>query len=378
MTGHLVNLLRSLANRPMATRAPRAAWSVVAAVVVLTGCRFAPDERAGPPLAVVLSGAPGQIHKLHELTATGISRTAVRLSQPGASAAAMDAQGRVWVGGRSVHGLPMTSISVISADLAQQTRVTTTENPGVGIVFARGKAYVAATNSGFGGSVTQIDPATLATRNATIPPPHGPSYILTSIAANDNQIVVAGMVAGPDPRKRYAALTVIDAEALDIIWQSPPLENTDIWQILPHGDRFVLLNVASADDRTPNRADLLQLGPDHRLMPLALSGLTAASPLWGHLQGDILYAYHNPTWNSVFDSPERALSITNLRTQQSKTVKLPEGMDASDLRVAGQHILLSVKSSTPQHPGGVYTLDLQGEHLRLLASLPDAGKLAGH
>ena len=79
----------------------------------------------------------------------------------------------------------------------------------------------------------------------------------------------------------------------------------------------------------------------------------------------------------MFDSPERALSITNLRTQQSKTVKLPEGMDASDLRVAGQHILLSVKSSTPQHPGGVYTLDLQGEHLRLLASLPDAGKLAG-
>ena len=374
MTGHLVNVLRALAKPPLATRA---AWSVLAAVVALTGYRFATGDRTGPPLAVVLSGAPGQVHKLHELTAAGPSRAAVRLNQPGATAAAMDAQGRVWVGGRSVHGLPMTSISVISADLAQQTRVTTTENPGVGIVFARDKVYVAATHSGFGGSVTQVDPATLVTRNATIPPPHGPSYILTAIAANDNQIVVAGMVAGSDPRKRYAALTVIDTETLDIIWHSPPLENTDIWQILPQGERFVLLNVASVDDKTPTRADLLQLGPDHRLMPLALSASTAASPLWGHLQGDTLYAYHNSTWNSVFESPERSLSITNLRTHQSKTVALPEGMDASDLRVAGQHILLSVKSSTPQHPGGVYTLDLQGEHLRLLASLPDAGKLAG-
>ena len=368
-----------LAGRTWALRLAQTVALLLALVGALAACS-AKTADAGPHAAVyVLTGAQDQPPALLALRADGgktLSRTALR--QAGASAMALGDDGRLWVGGRSVSGLPLTSITVLDAALGTQNRVTTPANPGAGMAFAGGKLYVAASQNGFGGAVAEIDPATLATRTLEIPAPTDKSYILTALAAAGDKVVVAGMTNGPDPAKRYAAITVLDARTLTIAWRSEVLPHADIWQILPYQGGFVLLNAASAEDQRSPAQDGWVLTADNRLTPLAMG----AAPVWGAIQGDVLYSYHNRTWNALASSNARAVSTYNLSTGQRRSAALPDGMDVRDVLLADDRLLLSVRSTGDERPSGVYALKLDEARLierapvpTLLAQVDSPGKL---
>lgn len=359
-------------------RAP-ALGLLIALTGVLAACSAKPDDAARRPAVYVLAGTQGQPSALLTLSADGgktLSRTALR--QAGASVMALGDDGRLWVGGRSVSGLPLTSITVLDPALGTQTRVTTPANPGAGLALAGGKLYVAASQNGFGGAVAEIDPATLATRTLEIPAPTGKSYILTALAAAGDKVVVAGMTQGPDPAKRYAAVTVLDARTLTIAWRSEVLANADIWQILPYQGGFVLLNAASAEDpRAPAMGGWL-LNAEQRLSALPIE----PAAVWGAVAGDVLYSYHNAAWNALSGSRARAVSTYNFTTGQRRTTALPDGMDARDLLLAGDRLLLSVRSNGDEQPSGVYALKLNAGQLNdrapapvLVAQVDGPGKL---
>ena len=101
---------RTLAGR---MRAP-ALGLLIALTGVLAACSAKPDDAARRPALYVLAGTQGQPSALLTLSADGgktLSRTALR--QAGASVMALGDDGRLWVGGRSVSGLPLTSITVL-------------------------------------------------------------------------------------------------------------------------------------------------------------------------------------------------------------------------------------------------------------------------
>ena len=346
-----------------------AAWA-------LGGCQRPPPDASTPSDWYVLSDTAERAAALQRVdSARRGTQDGLRLKQAGASTLAAGPDGRVWVGGRSVSGLPLTSMTVLSADLQQQTRVTVPANPGAGLAFSRGKVIVGAALNGFGGAVAEVDPDSLATRSVSIPAPANSGYILTALAASDQKIVVAGMTNGPDPQKRYAQVTVIDPQTLQIVWRSDVLESADFWRILPHGDDFVLLNAASAEQDAKPRADVLLLSADNRLTPLT----TQPAPLWGTIQGDVLYAFHNPNWNTTRPGPQRQLTAYHLGTQALRQMPLPDGTYARDLALDGDRILLSVTSSKPDQPSGVYAVNLSSDSttpaLTLVAPVSKPGQL---
>ena len=366
---------RSLKAARWPARAPGrflGALLLALAACMLAACSGGSAGSQAGATVYALAGAPGRIATLQGFDAgSGKNRSTVRLKQAGASTLAMGDDGRFWVGGKSFSGLPLTSISVVSNDLKNHTRVQVEHNPGVGLAFARGKMWVASSENGFGGSVTEVDPDSLTTRTVQVPAPEGQTYILTALAASEDKIVVAGMTTGPDPQKRYTLITVIDPVTMAVSWRSAMLKNADVWQIIPRGKQFVLLNVASGEDKNQSAADIYLLEQDNVLTPLAVN----PSPLWGAIKGDVLYTYHNASWNSLHEVPGRFLSIHDLSGKKTKRVDMPVGMNADDLIVTDKEILLSVKSSTTQHPAGIYAWDLDGGGMRLFAALPDAGKL---
>jgi hypothetical protein len=330
------------------------------------------DPRRGPAI-YVLSGAPGRTSALDVLhSRSGETLAHSQLEQAGASALALDRSGRVWVGRKSAFGSHPASIDIVGADLKHQTQVPTAENPGVGVAFSHGKALIACSQRGLGGALTAVDLESLSVQTIEVDAPKGGTYILTALAASEQKIVLAGMTSGPDPKTRYAAITVIDPRTLKTTWRSQPLENVDIWQIIPHDDMFILLNVASGEGTKQPRSDSFFLSRNNALVPFA----TAPAALWGAVRNGVLYTYHNPTHNSLRTVPERSLSTYNLATRKLTVAKLPDYIDAADLTLADDRLMLSVKSATPAYPSGVYTLGLNGADLRLLAKLPGAGKLA--
>lgn len=347
-------------------------FALMLVVSALFACRGADDEADGADALYVLVNTPGQRSELEVLNAdTGEKLSHIRLEQADASALAMDADGRVWVGRKSAFGNPTASINVISADLKSQKRVAIAENPGSGIAFTLGRTFVASSRRGFGGALTLVEGESFAKRTVEIAPPEGGAYILTALAASNEKIVLTGVTKGPDPRKRYAAITVVDPLTLKIIWRSQAIENFDVWQILPYEDKFLLLNVASGDEAKNSRSDLMVLDSDNKLHPYS----AVPSPLWGKIHHDVLYLYHNPTWNSLRNVSVRLLSAYNLKTGQVTETRLPDNLDVVDMAISGDRIILSVKSSTEAYPGGVYSIDLNGENLKLVAKKSGVGKI---
>jgi hypothetical protein len=118
---------------------------------------------------------------------------------------------------------------------------------------------------------------------------------------------------------------------------------------------------------------VLDPGSPPSLTPLAL----AASPLWGAIEGDALYVYHNPTWNQPHNDSQRRLSRLNLRSGQVQTWPLPANWDANDLTVLDGQILLTHWEGRRGVADGLYRFDPASGQLQQLLNVADAARVLG-
>lgn len=314
-----------------------------------SGCCTA-DEKIPPSALIILTGpkagkTAGSICALDPLSGNIIQETP--LTGGRAKTLTRDPLGRYWVGYSARSGPSEHRLLLFSANLKLQKTITVgCDNPGAGIVFSRGKVFAGCTENGRTGKIVVLDQKTLA-ELAIIPLQVAAKtsvYYLTALAANEDRLVVSGMTEGPDLSKRYAVVSVIDLSTNRLTWQSKPLPGVDVWQIIPYRDQFILLNVASAEQRDKSRTDILLMHTDNHLERRS----TFPAPLWGTVQGDTLFAYHNTSHNSRYTDPKRFLSSFDLQSCAQASWSLPDGFNAAGLLQQEGVLLLPGKTDQPK------------------------------
>jgi len=134
---------------------------------------------------------------------------------------------------------------------------------------------------------------------------------------------------------------------------------------------FYLLNVGSWQQPREQANDVLVMEPGNppKITPLAL----APSPLWGAITGDVLYVYHNPTWNQANSDPKRQISRLDLTSKKVQIWQLPEGWDASDLAVIDGKVILVRWLGSGGAEDGLYEFDpASGQVKKQLLNVADA------
>lgn len=343
---------------------------------LLTACREAGSAPAAQPPLYVLSSVNG----------ANVRRDALALVDPGswkvrrqvalppswAQHISRDPLGRLWLGFSGTRDSLDDRVQVYSpeGELLQELRPCL--DPSAGISFAANRAFIACSERGSSGRVAVVDLDTLAVETTiAVSVPDAP-LVLVASAADDTTVVLAGLTTGAE-ESSYSAITLIDPRTLAVRAQLPPSKNTDVWRIIPHEGRFYLLNVGSWRQPRGQANDVLVLDPGRppSLTPLAL----APSPLWGAIEGDALYAYHNPTWNQPHSDPKRTLSRLDLRSGDVLTWALPASWDASDLKVLDGRFILAHWEGRRGAADGLYRFDPASGRLQQVLNIADAARV---
>jgi len=355
----------------------RRAALLIVLLILLTACRTVGSAPAAPPPPVyVLSSVNSGNLRHNTLTLVESNSWTVQrsLALPPSWAQHInrDPQGRLWLGFSGTRDALDNRVQVYSpgGELLQELRPCV--DPGAGISFAVGRAFIACAERGFSGKIAVVNLDTLAVETTiAVSVPNAP-LVLVASAANDTAVVVAGLTSGAE-ESSYSVITLIDPRTLAVRAQLPPTKNTDIWRIIPHQGRFYLLNVGSWRQPRAQANDVLVLDPGSpaSLTPLAL----AASPLWGAIEGDALYAYHNPMWNQPHSDSQRLLSRLDLHSGQIRTWALPPRWDASDMIVLDGQILLAHWEGRRGAADGLYRFDPASGQLQQLLNVADAARV---
>ncbi len=308
-------------------------------------------------------------------TATLEPRREVSLPASRARYLRRDPEGRLWIGLSGTMDRGDDRLLIFSAGGEREAVLHPCGDPEGGVTFAAGRAFVACAEDGFAGRVVALDRETLEpVGELVLQLPNAP-FILLGSGATGGAVAVSGLTSGPDPNLTYTAIAVIDPEAVTLEQIVPLGPATDVWAVLPYGERFVLLNAASAHAPEPGaRRDVLLFDPQ---APEAMESLAlpAPSPLWGVVADDTLYAYHNPAWNTIHTSPDRTLSRTNLITGESESWPLPDAFEAGDLALVGGRLCLAhwdYRSADESH--GLYCLTEAGD-LEQVLTFTDASQI---
>lgn len=272
-----------------------------------------------------------------------------------------DPQGRLWIGFSGDIQNSDNRLHIYSLHGELLKTVQPCVDPEAGISFAAGRAFVACADKGFSGKVVVMNLETLAVEKIIELSLPDTNLLLISSAANEEAVVITGS----------SVITLIDPRSLTVQAQIELGKNIDIWCIRPHKGRFYLLNVGSWRQPREQANDLLVLEPGNppKIKPLAL----APSPLWGAIEGDVLYTYHNPTWNQTNSDPKRLISRLDLISEKAQTWELPDGWDASDLAVIDGKVILARWLGSSGTKDGLYEFDpVSGQVNKQLLNVADA------
>jgi hypothetical protein len=340
-------------------------FSLIAALLLLpTACKVQNDEPLQRPGYVLSGYNVGAGFPDNTLTvfdpATWQMHRQISIPRSWAKNFSRDPQGRLWIGfsGNARKSDNRLQIYSPQGDLLKTLKPCV--DPEAGISFAAGRAFVVCAEKGFSGEVVVLNLQTLAIeKTIALSLPDKP-LLLVSSAASEEAVVVAGS----------GVITLIDPRSLTVQAQLQPGENTDIWRIVPHKERFYLLNVGSWQQPRERANDVLVLEPGNppRITPLAL----APSPLWGAITGDALYAYHNPTWNQANSDPKRQISRLDLTSKEVQIWQLPDGWNASDLAVIDGKVVLARWLGSGGDEDGLYEFDPASGQVKQLLNVADA------
>ncbi len=330
------------------------------------------------PVGYVLSGNNGSEGFRHNALTlidprSGVVQRQIGLPHSWTKNASRDPHGRLWLGFSGNLNKSDTLLQVYSpaGELLQELHPCVA--PKAGISFAANRAFVACSERGFSGKVVVVNLETFAVEATIELSLRDAPMLLTASAATTEAVVVAAMTSGPE-EALYSVLTLIDPNTLTIRAQWTPAMHTNIWRILSHNGRFLLLNVGSWRQPRAQAQDVLVLDPSD---PPQLQGLSlAASPLWGVLVGESLYTYHNPTWG-LSDDTHRSVSRLDLTSGQVQTWLLPEQWNADDLAEMQGQIILVKSGGCRDSAAGLYRFDPQSGQIQLLVSVTDASQILG-
>jgi hypothetical protein len=350
---------------------------VLALCACSSGARLSGSSATSERTAYVLSGydvGAGFAHNALTLidVPTWQVRRRVELPRSWAKSFARDPSGRLWVGFSGNLRESDTRFDVYSAtgDLVQMLRPCT--DPEAGISFAAGRAFVACAGNGFSGKLAVIRLDTLVTERLLDLTLTQSRLLLTASAATDSAVVAAGLTDGP-VEGRYSALVVVDPQTLVVRAQLQLGPDSDIWRIVSHGERFYILNVGSWHQPREHASDVFILEPADPPWLRAIA--IAPSPLWGAVDGNALYAYHNPTWDQSNGDAARRLSRLDLASGELRQWPLPESWNASDLKVMNGQILLAKWDGRSGAEDGLYRFDAESGGLAKQVDVLDASAI---
>lgn len=347
------------------------AFFVIAALLLLpTACKL--KVQSNKPLqrpSYVLSGfnvGAGFPHNALTVfdAATWQMHRQISIPRSWAKNFSRDPQGRLWIGFSGNIQKSDNRLQVYSPQGDLLKTLQPCVDPEAGISFAAGRAFVVCAEKGFSGKVVVLNLETLAIEKTIALSLLDKPLLLISSAASEEAVVVVGS----------GVITLIDPRSLTVQAQLQPGENTDIWRIIPHKGRFYLLNVGSWQQPREQANDVLVLEPGNppKITPLAL----APSPLWGAITGDVLYVYHNPTWNQANSDSKRQISRLDLTSKKVQTWQLPDGWDASDLAVIDGKVILVRWLGSGGVEDGLYEFDpASGQVKKQLLNVADASRV---
>lgn len=344
----------------------RQALVLIAPLLLLAACQRTVQNTSLQQAGYVLSG---------DNVASGFRRNAltifdratwkvdrqVALPRSWAKNFSRDPQGRLWIGFSGNFQQTDNRLQVYSPQGDLLKTLGLCVHPEAGISFAAGRAFVACAENGFSGKVAVVNLETLAVEKTIELSLSDRNLLLTSSAASEEAVVVAG----------FGAIAVIDPRSLTVQTRLELGQNIDIWRIIPHQGRFYLLNVGSWQQPREQANDVLVLTPGNspEIAPLAL----APSPLWGAIEGNFLYTYHNPTWNQMNSDFQRQISQMDLSSGKVKIWALPNEWDASDMKVIDGKIILARWYGDSSEEDGLYQFNpMSGQLTKQLLNVADA------
>ncbi|MCB0045260.1 MAG: hypothetical protein KDD92_07520 [Caldilineaceae bacterium] len=279
-----------------------------------------------------------------------------------------DPQGRIWTG---YSGTP-ENYNTKRVDIFDHngSHVKTLEPcswPDKEITFAAGWAFIPCYLNGFHARMVVVDLSSLEIVK-TIELEAEPRFSLLAAAATEETVLVAG---GSDT---HGTLVMIDPHSMEISQTIDVYGGISVRTIVVHDGLFYMLNRGS--HRSPeNPLDLHIVTPGDS--PTVTSHqLAARSPVFGFIEGDQLWAYHDPAISG--DSGSRAISRYDLLTGETELWPLPDYWWAGDMAwIDGKIILTRRHSLNPDETDGLYEfnpetgeliqwLELEGAQLLLV------------
>lgn len=286
-----------------------------------------------------------------------------------------DPQGRIWIGYGAQPGGDMR-VQIFAPDGSLLKTMTLCSDPILPIHFAAGRAFVPCLQSGFEAAVVVIDLASLEiVQQVDIRIPDD-SFLLLATGGDENYCILIG---NGNTSKR---VVLLNTHTLATLLDPFSIPSSSLHTILAYEGRFIMLNSIAesllhnkmVDPIPEGRPDLLIV--DTKPIPaVSIYQMVAPGALWGIIEGDTLYAYHDAERFGFSPDPFRAISRLNLVTDKAELWPLPDGWNARDLTVSDGEILLAHSIAQQPETSGLYRFDPATGELMLLVNIPGAQRI---
>lgn len=229
-----------------------------------------------------------------------------------------DPQGRIWIGYGAEPGVDH-SVQVFSPEGKLLKTFSLCSDPTPKIHFADGKAFVPCLQNGFHAAVAIVDLNSLEVMKTIDVGTDANDFMLLATGGNTDYFALVGGGSLLNSGKANLAI-LMKTDSFKIL--SPvemPAGNYVV--ILSYQDRFFIPN-AVPNIVSGKRQDLFVVNTQPE-PSFTIQELPATGSLWATISGNFLYVYHNPEGTLLRTDPMRAISRTDLTTNQSELWHLP-------------------------------------------------------
>lgn len=287
-----------------------------------------------------------------------------------------DPEGRVWIGYGAQPGGDKR-VQIYAPDGALLKTLSLCIDPYLPIHFAAGRAFVPCLQSGFEAAVVIIDLASLEVIRQVDIRPRDDTFLLLATGGNEDYFALVGN-GDISPSNRIILLDTHTLVTLDPL----PIPISNAQAVLAYHGRLLLLNSIAesllrngmVEPLPAGRPDLLIVDTEPEPM-LTTYEMVEPGALWGVLEGDMLYAYHNAELLGFNSDSFRAVSRLNLITNESELWPLPDGWNARDLALVNGKIILVHSLAPEPEKAGLYHFDPASGELTLLVNIPGAQRI---